>query len=707
MATAFSDHTTMLSCLSNLCSLEPEDLILNDLLQDKSDPPICHSCDECAKATSKCKDCDELLCDRCVRAHIRVKLTKDHFIVPLEDPQSSPSFTNQSSGASSSSSSSVLNGNTFCESHLTETVRLYCDTCFKPVCSECTVLDHRGHTFIYLQDALDGARSATTRLLTDAKMGAQSTKECIDMSQRMMENISLRSHSIARDIRNIMRKFQLALEDRERELIAKLDKSRLMKQKALQQQIEGLKSLHSCYAHTSDMIATVLDVGTAIDIRDVKESAFVELKRLRAMRGSMPLLDDEIIFSPPDPNLLMAISGMGDVLTPGLSHNGTIGDGLLRNISVRSPPFHHNKNNCLEDLTTGADSIPPFIPSLVDSPLPALCDDEHKILWPSAPFRNKIDIIPQQMLNPRSNRVTIPSLPIPGCPARSPRNYTDAGRSKMIIGTEGEKDGQLCRPWGVCCDLDGNIIVADRSNNRIQIFKSDGTFLRKFGSHGAEPGYFDRPAGVAVDPIGRIVVTDKDNHRIQVFTSEGQFVFTFGEKGSKVGQFNYPWDVAVDSKGKIVVSDTRNHRIQMFTMDGTFLCKYGFENTANMVKHFDSPRGVCFGSKGCVIVTDFNNHRLVVIDPNFRNARFLGSEGSAVKQFLRPQGVAVDSDGNIIVADSRNNRIQVFEQNGSFLWQFGSAGKEPGQLDRPSGVCLTPDGKIVVVDFGNNRIQIF
>lgn len=75
------------------------------------------------------------------------------------------------------------------------------------------------------------------------------------------------------------------------------------------------------------------------------------------------------------------------------------------------------------------------------------------------------------------------------------------------------------------------------------MFRSDGTFVRKFGSHGSEPGFLDRPAGVAVDPLGRIVVTDKDNHRVQVFTAEGQFVFTFGEKGSKVGQFNYPWDI--------------------------------------------------------------------------------------------------------------------------------------------------------------------
>ncbi|KAK0174989.1 hypothetical protein PV327_008775 [Microctonus hyperodae] len=88
-------------------------------------------------------------------------------------------------------------------------------------------------------------------------------------------------------------------------------------------------------------------------------------------------------------------------------------------------------------------------------------------------------------------------------------------RTVCIIGNDGEVSDNLCRPWGIACDKDGHVIVADRSNNRIQIFKDDGTFIRRFGTHGTAPGEFDRPAGVAVDSRRRIIVADKDNHRIQ------------------------------------------------------------------------------------------------------------------------------------------------------------------------------------------------
>ena len=41
---------------------------------------MCQSCEENSLANSKCEECDEYLCNDCVRAHQRVKMTKDHQI---------------------------------------------------------------------------------------------------------------------------------------------------------------------------------------------------------------------------------------------------------------------------------------------------------------------------------------------------------------------------------------------------------------------------------------------------------------------------------------------------------------------------------------------------------------------------------------------------------------------------------------------------
>jgi DNA-binding beta-propeller fold protein YncE len=64
------------------------------------------------------------------------------------------------------------------------------------------------------------------------------------------------------------------------------------------------------------------------------------------------------------------------------------------------------------------------------------------------------------------------------------------------------------------------VYVADTSNNRIQKFDSNGTFITKWGNTGSEDGQFVSPLGVAVDSSGNnVYVADTSNNRIQVFSS--------------------------------------------------------------------------------------------------------------------------------------------------------------------------------------------
>lgn len=553
---------------------------------------------------------------------------------------------------------------------------------------------------------------ANFKLLTDSKAGAQAVKDSIEITQQMLNSVNMKADLMTRDIQSSATKLQVAIKEREAELLVQVEKIRQAKVRVLAQQLDSLRQAFNRFIYTSEHLTEALELGSPMDQLQAKAQAYKDLGFLRAVKVSLqPQEDDCLSYAPPDLDVVRAVTTYGDVISSGYPHsnlNMALGEGLImqavrgRLSANNAPPLNlYSKTNICNDLITNGHEVP-CLPG-VENNIAAVGEiGDKRDISKFTSYREK-----QVGHSAIARGRPIVGIKFPPICLYYGRNNMHPGPPLLTFGEEGDGDGQLCRPWGVCCSKEGNIIVADRSNNRVQVFSGNGKFLLKFGKHGNEPGEFDRPAGVAVNPLGNIVVADKDNHRIQIFTKDGIFLFTFGEKGCKNGQFNYPWDVDVNESGLIVVSDTRNHRIQLFTSDGTFLNKYGFETSTGMWKHFDSPRGVCFGPKGIIIVTDFNNHRLVVIEQNFTQARFLGNEGSNTKQFLRPQGVTVDGDGHVIVADSRNNRIQVFENNGSFLCQFGGSGKEPGLLDRPSGISLTPDGRIVVVDFGNNRVQIF
>lgn len=181
---------------------------------------------------------------------------------------------------------------------------------------------------------------------------------------------------------------------------------------------------------------------------------------------------------------------------------------------------------------------------------------------------------------------------------------------------DGHEDGMVSRPWGICVNKNNEIIIADRRNNRIQVFYADGTFKTKFGSKGTGNGQFDLPAGVATDESNRIVVVDKDNHRVQVFSSTGVYILKFGSYGKELSQFMYPWACAINSKAQILVTDSRNHRIQLFSPDGHFISRFSFDglNHSRYLKGLTTPRGVAFNPQGDIIISDFENHRLILID---------------------------------------------------------------------------------------------
>lgn len=82
---------------------------------------------------------------------------------------------------------------------------------------------------------------------------------------------------------------------------------------------------------------------------------------------------------------------------------------------------------------------------------------------------------------------------------------------------QGSDAGSFIRPNGVAVDEEGNIIIADSRNDRIQIFTSSGRFIKSFGAKGLGPGEFDRPSGVCVSSDGLIIVVDFGNNRVQVF----------------------------------------------------------------------------------------------------------------------------------------------------------------------------------------------
>ena len=86
-------------------------------------------------------------------------------------------------------------------------------------------------------------------------------------------------------------------------------------------------------------------------------------------------------------------------------------------------------------------------------------------------------------------------------------------------------DGYFRAPTDVAFDSDDNIYISDGYiNSRVAKYDKNGNWVKQWGDRGTGPGEFNTPHGIAADAKGNIYVADRGNRRIQVFDSDGKFL---------------------------------------------------------------------------------------------------------------------------------------------------------------------------------------
>lgn len=125
-----------------------------------------------------------------------------------------------------------------------------------------------------------------------------------------------------------------------------------------------------------------------------------------------------------------------------------------------------------------------------------------------------------------------------------------------------------------CAELsnDGLLYVCDRVNDRIQVFKPDGTFVKEqilFKNTLGDGAVWD--IAFSKDPQQKyIYLADGSNEKVHIIDRESLQVLTsFGDGGRQPGEFYAVHSIATDSKGNIFTTETyRGQRIQKFVFKG-------------------------------------------------------------------------------------------------------------------------------------------
>lgn len=199
------------------------------------------------------------------------------------------------------------------------------------------------------------------------------------------------------------------------------------------------------------------------------------------------------------------------------------------------------------------------------------------------------------------------TLGIPGKPS-------DTGYSAEI-GVESILRGGP--PFNRCTDLavapNGDLYVTDGyGNSRVHRFSADGNLLQSWGEPGTAPGQFNLPHAVCIANDDRVFVADRENDRIQIFSLTGEFL----EQWTNVQR---PTGIRMDAQGLIYVSELawlpgnrsfvhgvfnerQPGRVTVFDSKGNVVVRMGETVVEDSPMRFWAPHTICVDSSGDIYV---------------------------------------------------------------------------------------------------------
>jgi trimeric autotransporter adhesin len=296
--------------------------------------------------------------------------------------------------------------------------------------------------------------------------------------------------------------------------------------------------------------------------------------------------------------------------------------------------------------------------------------------------------------------------------------YTIAGVANSGAKTNGYSgDGgpankaKLNNPWGVYGDGNGNIFIADSTNNAIrEVIAATGNITTVAGTpptggfNGtgvlATTAQLNVPLGVYVDGFGNLFISDTSNQivrEVPAATANGMtkgFIYTVAGMPGAPGRtgngglatsanLDDPSSVFVDGSGNLFISDTDGHELRevvgptpaagqttgnIYNVAGNSFEFFGGDGGAATNATLANPAGVATDTSGNIYISDTlsNVIRKFAVGGNIQtvagrpdNDFYNGDAIPATEAAMgAPQGAFVDGSGNIFIADTNDCLIR-------------------------------------------------
>ena len=578
---------------------------IQDTLQkvSSSDKPTCSKCKR-RESSQFCRSCG-FVCQRCVETHQEWEEFASHEIIGL-----------QTLAGDVTTLVSPLNKKLLCSKHPGKEADLYCEKCEELICRDCIVRVHREHQYDLVTESFSRHEKELSNSLQPLVKQLTSLNRAIESLDTRCAEVNEQKTAVVDKVRSIMAEIREALEVRERELVDRAEQTAGEKLRVLAAQRSELQLQASKHGKCRDFFEEMRQTCSQGEFLRMKSPLIKQIGQLTESfePESLRLSEQaDMKFNCNLDELIGTCQQFGEVycqpVCPGKCRAS--GEGVRvamrgQTASVSVEALDREGEACLAPVNSlTCELVSSDGRSQVSGTTEGNNDNYYITYVPQVVGRHQLHISIENC--PISNSpFTVNVLPDFAAPSRIIGDLNRpwglavregcggeevvvaergahcvsiinvASGEKKSFGSLGSSLGAFNHPEGVAVDAQGNILVGDCKNHRIQQFMPNGENLEIVGGMVGRPLQFYLPLGIAVHPHSqKVYVADRGNHRIQVLHSDSTYCGHFGSAGSGNGQFQYPYDIATDSDGNVYVVDCGNNRVQVFTADGVYLRQFG------------------------------------------------------------------------------------------------------------------------------------
>jgi hypothetical protein len=280
------------------------------------------------------------------------------------------------------------------------------------------------------------------------------------------------------------------------------------------------------------------------------------------------------------------------------------------------------------------------------------------------------------------------------------RRDTSAQRDRLVRRT-GLRFGRLLRSTPVAALIAGTLALTTLPGTSALAAETHEltTSFSGTGEHA-----LSQPQGLALNQTsGNVYVADKAKNDVEIFTDAGTFVSSFGEKGTGNGQFKAPTEVAIDNSGTLTQGDAYvidggapggANRLEIFNEEGQFLSQLTKSEIEHALTRQSGGKAEHFGHVGGVAIDSSGNLWLLVYEEGggvgtfpVIEKRVAGGSLKEVKQLDRTPaaGFAIGANGDLWMGSSSG--ASHFLPTGVVI-EEGGVGF--GESDEATGLAVNP-----------------